>query len=82
MPSLTLDTGAVVPRAMRFSPAEKTFVIRPHGRLWHVADDRGEAGGLFTTLDAALTFARRESANAGSARVVIVGGDPESAQTP
>jgi hypothetical protein len=50
-----------------------TFVIRPRGGIWEVEDARGDAGGLFVTLAAALTFARREAARAPSARVVILG---------
>ena len=73
-----LETGAVKQQVEHSSPAEVTFVIRLDGPSWHVADHRGDAGGIFTTLDAALTFARRESARFGSARVVIVGAGPAS----
>jgi hypothetical protein len=53
--------------------AERTFFIRPDGSLWHVEDHRGDAGGIFTTLDAALTFARRECGRHASVRLVIRG---------
>jgi hypothetical protein len=68
MHSGTLETSVAEPPSTRFSTSERTFVIRPHGPIWQVADDRGNVGGIFATLGAALKFARWESA-----RVVIVG---------
>jgi hypothetical protein len=73
MHSGMLNIAVAEPPSMRFSAAERTFVIRPHGPIWQVADDRGNVGGIFATLGAALKFARWESAHVGSARVVIVG---------
>jgi hypothetical protein len=57
----------------RFSPARRTFTIRLRGTIWDVVDDRGDAGGVFATLQAAIRFARGECAGEPSARLVIVG---------
>jgi len=50
-----------------------TFFIRFRRGLWEVEEERHEKGGLFATLAAALSFARREAARASNARLVIVG---------
>ncbi len=56
-----------------FSPAQQTFTISRRGGVWHVTDEQASVGGFFVTLEAALTFVRRELAVGASAHTIIVG---------
>lgn len=60
-----------VPESWACSTPRK-FIIRASRASWSLEDNRGEVGGLFTTLNAALEFGESEQRRAGgSIRVVL-----------
>lgn len=56
-------------------PSASRIVIRPTGRVWSLEDETRQVGGLFTTLDAALAFARTEQLHGAGAIRIVVGGE-------
>lgn len=62
----------------RATSATRKLVIRRKDGLWILYDDEQKIGGIFLSLDVAVTYARREPAYATGAACITVVGDTET----
>ncbi len=50
------------------------FHLKPAGEAWSLSEESGMIAGVFTTAEAALDFARKESLHAPGSNAVIESG--------